>query len=50
MSKLIDEVQGKTRVMTILFFPGSFEGPSGLRFMGLRERESVASFRVKIYG
>jgi len=50
MSKLFDQVQGKTRVMTILFFPGSFEGPSGLRFMGLRERESVASFRVKIYG
>jgi hypothetical protein len=50
MSKLFDQVLGKTRIMTILFFPGSFSGPSGLRFMGLRERESVASFRVKIYG
>ena len=49
MSKLIDQMTGKTRVMTILFFPGSFEGPSGLLFMGLKERESVASFRVKIY-
>ncbi|MEX2121593.1 MAG: BREX protein BrxB domain-containing protein [Pirellulales bacterium] len=50
ISKLFDQVQGRTRVMTVLFFPGSFEGPSGLRFMGLRERESVASFRLKIYG
>jgi hypothetical protein len=50
LSKLFDQVQGKTRVQTILFFPGSVDDTTGLRFMGLRERESVASFRVKIYG
>lgn len=50
MSKLIDQMQGRTDVNIIMTYPGSIEGNSGLRFMGLRERESVASFRAKIYG
>jgi BREX protein BrxB len=50
MSKLFDQVQGKTLIPTVLFYPGSQEGIGWLRFMGLREREAAASFRVKIYG
>ena len=35
MSKLLDQMHGKTRVTTILFYPGSIEGTTGLRFMDL---------------
>lgn len=50
MSKLLDLMQGKTRVMTILFYPGSIEGTTGLRFMGLKDRDALGNYRVKIYG
>jgi hypothetical protein len=50
MSRLLDEMQGRTKVMTILFYPGTLEGTTGLRFMGLRERETLGNYRVKIYG
>ena len=50
MSKLLDELQGRTRVTTILFYPGSLEGTTGLRFMDLNEREAMGNYRVKIYG
>jgi hypothetical protein len=50
MSKLLDQMQGKTRVTTILFYPGSIEGLTGLRFMGLKDREALGNYRVKIYG
>ncbi len=50
MSRLLDEMQGKTRVPTVLFYPGTLEGTTGLRFMGLRERESAGNYRVKVYG
>lgn len=50
MSRLLDEMQGKTKVPTILFYPGVLEGTTGLRFMGLRERESTGNYRVKVYG
>ena len=33
MSKLLDQMQGRTRVTTILFYPGSIEGTTGLRFI-----------------
>ena len=29
MSKLLDQMQGKTRVTTVLFYPGSIEGTTG---------------------
>jgi len=38
------------QVTTILFYPGSIEGTTGLRFMGLKDREALGSYRVKIYG
>jgi hypothetical protein len=50
MSKLLDQMQGKTRVTTILFYPGSIEGTTGLRFMNLKDRDALGNYRVKIYG
>jgi hypothetical protein len=50
MSKLLDQMQGKTRVTTILFYPGSIVGTTGLRFMDLEDRDALGNYRVKIYG
>lgn len=50
MSKLLDQMQGKTDVTTILFYPGSIEGTTGLRFMSLKDRDALGNYRVKIYG
>jgi hypothetical protein len=50
MSKLLDQMQGKTRVTTILFYPGSIKGTTGLRFMDLKDRDALGNYRVKIYG
>jgi len=50
MSKLLDQMRGKTRVTTILTYPGSLEGTSGLLFMNLSDREALGDYRVKIYG
>ncbi len=50
MSMLLDKMQGKTRVATILFYPGSIEGTTALRFMDLKDRDALGNYRVKIYG
>jgi hypothetical protein len=50
MSKLLDQMQGKTTVTTILFYPGTIEGTTGLRFMALKDRDALGNYRVKIYG
>jgi len=50
MSKLLDEMQGRTEVTTILVYPGTIEGTTGLRFMDLKDREALGNYRVKIYG
>ncbi len=50
MSKLLDEMHGRTLVPIILFYPGTLEGATGLRFMGLKDREALGNYRVKIYG
>src|SRR4051794_3739302 len=50
MSKLLDQMHGKTRVTTIMCYPGSIEGTTGLRFMDLKDREALGNYRVKIYG
>ena len=50
MSKLLDELHGKTLVPVILFYPGTLEGTTGLRFMDLKDREAMGNYRVKIYG
>ncbi len=49
MSRLLDEMQGRTQVTTILFYPGTIEGTTGLRFMGLGSREAIGNYRVNIY-
>lgn len=49
ISKLLDELQGRTRVPTVLFYPGELVGTNSLRFMGLTSFHSPPSYRVKIY-
>jgi len=49
MSRLLDEMHGHTRVTTILFYPGTIEGTTGLCFMNLEDREVQGNYRVKIY-
>ncbi len=49
MSRLLDEMQGRMRVTTVLFYPGTLEGITGLKFMGLGSREAMGNYRVKIY-
>lgn len=50
MSMLLDKMHGKTGVTTILLYPGSIEGTTGLRFMDLKDRDALGNYRVKIYG
>ncbi len=50
MSMLLDKMHGKTRATTILFYPGSIEGTTALRFMDLKDRDALGNYRVKIYG
>jgi len=50
VSMLLDKMHGKTKVTAILFYPGSIEGTTGLRFMDLKDREALGNYRVKIYG
>lgn len=50
MSKLLDEMQGRTLVPIILFYPGTITGTTGLKFMGLKDRDALGNYRVKIYG
>jgi len=50
MSKLLDQMQGKTLLTTVLFYPGTIEGTTGLRFMALKDRDAWGNYRVKIYG
>lgn len=50
MSKLLNEMHGKTRLTTILFYPGSIEGTTGLKFLALKDRNAFGNYRVKIYG
>ena len=49
MSMLLDKMQGRCKVATILFYPGSIEGTTGLRFMDLKDRDTLGNYRVKIY-
>ena len=50
VSMLLDKMHGRTKVTTILFYPGSIEGTTGLRFMDLKDRDALGNYRVKIYG
>lgn len=48
MHVLLDKMEGKTMVPMILFYPGSLEGVTGLRFMDMRDREPMGNYRVPI--
>jgi len=48
--QLLNEIHGQTRVPTILFYPGSIEGTTRLRFMDRKDRDALGDYRVKIYG
>ncbi len=50
-AKLLDAMHGRTLVPMILFYPGTLEGESSLRFLGLPERELTGAYnyRVRIY-
>lgn len=50
MSMLLDKMHGRTKVATVLFYPGSIEGTTGLHFMNLKDRDALGNYRVKIYG
>ena len=50
MSMLLDKMQSRTNVTTVLFYPGSIEGTTALRFMELKDRDALGNYRVKIYG
>ena len=50
MSKLLDQMKGKTSLTLILFYPGYLEGATGLKFMALKDRDALGNYRVKIYG
>jgi len=47
-STLLDQMQGKTKVTTVLFYPGTVDGAE-LCFMGLAHRHSSRNYRVKLY-
>jgi len=51
MSTLLNELQGKSMVPIILFYPGAKEGETQLRFMGMEGRQAISgyNYRVKIY-
>src|SRR5208282_2649050 len=48
VSMLLAKMHGKTKVTTILFYPGSIDGTAGLRFMDLKDRDARGNYRVKI--
>jgi hypothetical protein len=48
VSKLLDEMKGRTRVPCVLFMPATTEGHS-LRFMGIAENEGRGSYHTKVY-
>jgi hypothetical protein len=49
VSKLLDEMKGRTRVPCVLFMPATTEGNASLRFMGIAENEGRGSYHTKVY-
>ena len=51
-SMLLDEMHGRTMVPIVLFYPGTAEGRTDVRFMGMQHRAGTGAYnyRVKIYG
>lgn len=49
VSRLLEELQGRTQVPAVLFYPGTIEGATGLNFMDLSTKEVIGNYRVRIY-
>ena len=49
VSKLLDEMKGRTRVPCVLFMPATTEGNTSLRFMDIAENEGRGSYHTKVY-
>jgi hypothetical protein len=49
VSALLKAMKDRTTVPAVLFYPGTAEGPTGLRFYGMRHRDVLASYHVNIY-
>ncbi|PIV21174.1 MAG: DUF1788 domain-containing protein [Deltaproteobacteria bacterium CG_4_8_14_3_um_filter_45_9] len=51
-SVLLDSMHRRTMVPIILFYPGTAEGKTDLRFMNMQDRANLGiyNYRVKIYG
>ena len=49
VSKLLDEMKGRTTVPCVLFMPATWEEGTGLRFMGISENEGRGSYHTKVY-
>jgi hypothetical protein len=47
LSSLLEQLKGKVMVPAILFYPGTMDGPAGLRFMGILDAEH--NYRPRIY-
>lgn len=46
-SALMERLQGRLAAPSVLFYPGTMEGPAGLRFMGVLEAEH--NYRPRIF-
>lgn len=46
-SSLLEQLKGKVRVPSVLFYPGELDGAAGLRFMGVLDAEH--NYRPKIF-
>jgi hypothetical protein len=44
---LLEQLKGRVLVPTVLFYPGTLDGPAGLRFMGVLDAEH--NYRPKIF-
>jgi hypothetical protein len=44
---LLEQLKGRLRVPSVLFYPGELEGPTGLSFMGIYEPDP--NYRPKIF-
>jgi len=49
VSKLLDEMKGRTRLPCVLFLPATTEGQTNMKYMGIAENEARGSYHTKVY-
>jgi hypothetical protein len=49
LSSVLERLQGKVKVPTVVFYPGRATGTNGLVFMDQPHRDAHGAYRVKIY-